>query len=142
MLPICNVRIKAEKPDYRQFPPETDKSLGACLKRQRLALEWTQKTTGNHFGVLKDSYQKWEWNEVIPDIKRRKKVIEFLGFNFWDDMTNSFANRTMLYRIEHAFNRKDLAELIGVSDSTIQRIEENESKCSNAVMIKVNDFIV
>ena len=70
MLPICNVRIKARKPEYRPFPPETDKSLGACLKRARLEREWTQTDCANHFGVLKDSYQKWEWNQITPVINR------------------------------------------------------------------------
>jgi len=46
------------------LPDINDKSLGAELKRRRLALEWTQETTAKYFGVLKDSYQKWEWNGI------------------------------------------------------------------------------
>ncbi len=82
MLSICNVRMQAKKPEYRPFPYESDKSLLACLKRLRLELEWTQRDNANHFGVLKDSYQKWEWNQITPVVYRQKMICEFLEFNF------------------------------------------------------------
>jgi hypothetical protein len=63
-LPICNIQLKVEKPCMLPLPDINDKSLGAELKRRRLALEWTQETTAKYFGVLKDSYQKWEWNGI------------------------------------------------------------------------------
>ncbi len=69
LLPICNISLRVEKPSLLPLPDENDKSLGAELKRRRLALEWTQEDTAKHFGVLKDSYQKWEWNQVVPNIK-------------------------------------------------------------------------
>ncbi|MDO5970882.1 hypothetical protein Q4Q35_13800 [Flavivirga aquimarina] len=50
-----------------------DKSLGAELKRKRLDLEWSQYDIAKYFGVLKDSYQNWEWNHYLTHIKNRKK---------------------------------------------------------------------
>ena len=130
MLPICNVHIKARKPEYRPFPQETDKSLGACLKRARLEREWTQVDCANHFGVLKDSYQKWEWNQITPVIYRRKMVCNFLGYNYWDDKTKSLANLSMLYRIERKLSQADLGRILDVSSRTVERIESNEKNIS------------
>jgi len=142
MLPICNVRIKVKKPEYRPFPEESDKSLGACLKRKRLELGWTQKECANHFGVLKDSYQKWEWNQIIPHIRNRKKVVEFLSCNFWDDGTQSLSNQCLLYRIERGIVRKELAEQIDVSEMTIDRIENCENNVSKEIQSKLEKLLV
>jgi len=120
-LPICNIQLVAQKPCYLPFPCEKDKSLGAALKRRRLALTWTQRNCANHFGVLKDSYQNWEWNGIIPSLNTRKPVNKFLNLNFWDDESNSLANRVLLYRINHGLKQSELAKLIRVSPSTIHR---------------------
>ena len=71
-----------------------------------------------------DSYQKWEWNEVVPNIKKRKEVNRFLGFNYWNDGSDSLTNRVLTYRIEHRMFRTDLAKITAASDSTIERIEK------------------
>ncbi len=133
MTPICYVSIIAQKPCYLPFPDKDSKTLGAELKRRRLELEWTQADTAKHFGVLKDSYQKWEWNQITPDIRKRKIVSQFLTFNYWDDGTGSLANRVLLYRIKHQLTRMDLAKTIGVSDSTIERVEKSQGSISNSI---------
>lgn len=61
----------------------------------------------NHFEVLKDSYQNWEWNQCIPHIRNRKKVVDFLGYNYWNDGTDSFANKCLLYRIKKELLKKN-----------------------------------
>ncbi len=109
-MPICNISLTAEKPSLLPLPDENDKSLGAELKRRRLALEWTQEATAKHFGVLKDSYQKWEWNQITPRIENRKVVVVFLGFNYWNDGTYSLANNVLLFRIETGLPKSELAK--------------------------------
>ena len=119
------------------FPNEHDKTLGAELKRRRLALEWTQERCGEHFGVLKDSYQRWEWNQRIPTIEKRKRINEFLEFNFWDDKTDSLANRVVVYRIEHGITRAELELISNVSRSSIERLEKSKGSISNSIRLKL-----
>ncbi len=140
-MPICNIELKAEKPSLLPLPAENDHSLGAELKRRRLALEWTQEATAKHFGVLKDSYQKWEWNQVVPHIRNRKNVILFLGFNYWDDGTESLSNKVLLYRIEHELSMNQLAQKINVSTRTIERIENMEKNVSFKMKEKVSSVL-
>jgi len=133
-MPICNIHLKADKPNQLPLPDENDKSLGAELKRRRLALEWTQQRCARHFGIIKDSYQKWEWNRNVPDIKKRKLVNAFLKFNFWDDQSCSLSNRVLLHRIEYSLYRMDFAKICNVSESTIERIEKNNELVSEYIL--------
>lgn len=112
--------------------------LGAELKRKRLDLGWTQQQTADHFGIVKDSYQGWEWNKRIPHIKYRKMVNELLGYNFWDDGSNSLANRCLLYRIEKGISREQLGKLLNISEMTIDRIENKNLNISekNVYVVK------
>ena len=83
-----------------------------------------QQNYAEYFGILKDSCQSWEWNQIMSDIKIYKNINEFLKGNNWDDSADSLANRVLVYRIEHQLYRTELAEKTGVSDSTIVRIEK------------------
>ncbi len=141
MLPICNIKLKAEKPCYLALPNENDKSLGAELKRQRLVLGWTQQETASHFGVLKDSYQNWEWNQYIPHIRNRKKVVEFLRHNYWDDGTDSLSNRCLLYRVEYGLTMSEFTSRMNVSTRSIERIEDMGKNVSSEMEEVVNSFL-
>jgi len=141
VLPICNIRIIAEKPDYRPFPDSNDTSLGAELKRKRLELEWTQKDCAEYFKVLKDSYQKWEWNQIIPIIYRRKDINDFLGFNFWNNGTDDLANQILMYRIKQRLTQEQLAKLIDISPHTLNKIEKRKNLVTKNVKEKVSEFL-
>ena len=92
-------------------------------------------------GYLKDSYQKWEWNRNVPDTKKRKSVNDFLKFNFWDDLNSSLSNKVLLYRIEHGMYRAELASIFGVSESSIERLEKDQSCISNEMFDLFEVFI-
>ncbi len=140
-LPICNVHITTEKPEYRPFPKESDNSLGACLKRKRLEQEWTQQQVSDFIGVGKDCYQNYEWNLFIPHVRFRGKVNEFLGYNYWDDGSGSLANRVLMYRIENKLTMSELAIKLDISCHSIERIEKKEKHVSVSMSNKVNHFI-
>ncbi|MCB0410445.1 MAG: helix-turn-helix transcriptional regulator, partial [Flavobacteriales bacterium] len=139
--PILNITLTAESPCYLPLPPVQDNSSGAELKRRRLSLEWTQEQTAKNFDILKDSYQKWEWNKGVPDIKKRKAVCKFLGYNYWDDGTGSLANRVLLYRIERGLHRTELARELGVSDSSIERVEKEFKFVSEYLLIRIKRYL-
>ncbi|QMU65262.1 MAG: helix-turn-helix domain-containing protein [Flavobacteriaceae bacterium] len=141
MTPICNIRLCAEKPHRLPLPDPQDMSLGAELKRERLKREWSQKDTAKYFGVLKDSYQNWEWNKYIPHVKYRKKVVEFLGYNYWEDGTNSLSNKCLLYRIEYGLTMNELALQINVSTRTIERIENMEKNISSEMKNRIMNLL-
>jgi len=121
--PICSIQIKADKPLDRDLPLETDKSLGAALKRRRLALKWTQQEAAEYLRILFQNYRKFEANIHIPHDHKKNRVNEFLGYSFWDDDSDSLSNRLFNYRIQMSFTAVELGKHIGVSRNTIKRIE-------------------
>lgn len=137
-LPIWDLQLHAPKP-IRGYPTESDTSLGAALKRKRLQKGWTQEKTAKHLGLLHPNYMRFERNVHLPDIRKRKRINEFLQFNYWDDGTQRLSNRLLLYRIENKLTAKECGELIGVSRNTIKRIELNV-RISNEMIEKVGHY--
>lgn len=137
MLPICNIRLCGEKPHRLPLPDISDKSLGAELKRKRIEKEWTQVDCAKYFGILKDSCQKWEWNKITPHIKNYKKVIEFLGYNYWDDGSESLSNKCLMYRIEHGVTQTQMAEKVGLNQISIYRVESEKYNMSKDTIAKI-----
>jgi DNA-binding XRE family transcriptional regulator len=122
-FPLCDIKLTTKKPLPRVYPSKEDASLGAYLKRKRLNKGWTRLRASTHLEVSEDTYRNWEWNWCTPELRHMKKVIDFLGFNFWDDGTNSLSNRRLLYRIDHNLTQQELANLIDIGKTTIGRIE-------------------
>lgn len=139
--PIVNFSITAEKPEYRPFPPESDKSLGAALKSRRLDVEWTQQQVADHLEIGKDCYQNFEWNFFNPHIRNRKKINQFLGFNYWDDMSGELQNRSIVFRVEKGLTMTQLARKIGISCSTVERLEKG-SNISESTKIRFEEFLI
>jgi transcriptional regulator with XRE-family HTH domain len=140
VLPICNVTLNTHKPIDRGLPSESDKSLGACLKRIRLGLGLSQEQFARKLKVLTTNYIKFERNLHIPTIKKRKKINEILGYNFWDDGSSSLGNQLLLYRIEEGITAKECGVRIGVSRNTIKRLE-TEVYISNKMKQIINRFL-
>ncbi len=77
----------------------------------------------------------------MSHIKNRKKVNEFLGYYYCDDGTGSLSNQVLMYRIEKGLTMSKLAECIGTSTITMERIE-NKEKCISIEMKKKISFSV
>ncbi|WP_027879232.1 helix-turn-helix transcriptional regulator [Mesoflavibacter zeaxanthinifaciens] len=135
--PIWNVSLITQKP-IENYPKEHETSLGAALKRTRLKKGLTQEHVANNLQLLLQNYSRFEKNIHIPSIKKRKKINEFLGYNFWDDGTETLSNIVLLYRIENQLSAKEFGKIIGVSRNTIKRIElkNNVSEKSKRLIIK------
>lgn len=137
--PIWNVSLNAQKP-IEDYPDEKDISLGAALKRERLNRGWSQETTAKYLKLLTPNYSRLERNIHTPHIKKFYAINDFLGFNFWDDKTNTLSNKLYLYRIKNKLSAKECGELVGVSRNTIKRIE-NKVKTSYQMSSMVAHFL-
>jgi DNA-binding XRE family transcriptional regulator len=118
-FPLCDIKLTTKKPLPRVYPSKEDASLGAHLKRKRLTKGWTRLRASTQLEVSEDTYRNWEWNWYTPELRHMKKVIDFLGFNFWDDGTNSLSKKCLLYRIEHNVTQQELSNLIYFGKTTI-----------------------
>ena len=139
-LPIWDIAIHTTKP-IRGYPESSDTNLGAALKRERLNRNWTQEKTAQHLDLLHPNYMRFERDIHIPDIQKRKRINEFLQYNFWDDGTQSLANRILVYRIENKLSASACGSLIDLSRNTIKRIEL-DIYVSRKIKEKVNEFLL
>tara|TARA_B110001454_G_scaffold216689_2_gene240420 strand:- start:546 stop:1076 length:531 start_codon:yes stop_codon:yes gene_type:complete len=139
--PICDIKLTTKKPLPRVYPPIDDNSLGAYLKRKRLNKGWTRLRASIHLEVSKDTYRNWEWNWFTPDLMHKKKLIDFIGINYWDDGSNSLANRCSLYRIEHCLTQQELANIMNIEKTTIRRIENAKENVSKEIEGKIELYL-
>lgn len=86
ILPICHFTLKASKTALRlrklvqmgfTMKPET---LGQHLRSRRLALNLTQAQAAHHLNTLREQYDRWERDEVAPEISMWPRLIHFLGY--------------------------------------------------------------
>ena len=141
LFPTCNIALTVKKPFQKSYPLPKDKSLGAYLKRKRLDLKLTRLACSRLFKVSLDTYRNWEWNWFTPNLNQKKKINNFLGFNYWDDKSNSLSNRCLIYRIEYGLTQSKLAELIKVNSKTVIRMENNKIKISNESIKKFEKLL-
>lgn len=122
------------------YPENSDTSLGAALKRTRLKKGWNIDKTAKFLNLLPTNYSRFEHNIHIPDVPKRKKINELLGFNYWNNGSNDLSNRLLLYRIEEEINASVCGERIGVSRNTIKRIEL-KIRVSKKMMEKIETYL-
>lgn len=85
ILPFCHFTLKASKTALRlrklvqmgfTMKPET---LGQHLLSRRLALNLTQAQAAERLNTLREQYDRWERDEVAPEISMWPRLIHFLG---------------------------------------------------------------
>ncbi len=67
--------------------------------------------------------------------------MEFLGYHYWDDGSNSLGNQCLLFCIEHRMTGAKLASFIGISEMTMYRVENKEISISNETIVKVKSML-
>ena len=58
--------------------PET---VGQQLRSRRLLLKLTQEHVANHLNTRREQYERWERDEVAPEISVWPMLIRFLGYH-------------------------------------------------------------
>jgi DNA-binding transcriptional regulator YiaG len=78
-LPICNIQLKAQKPNNKPYPKELN-TYGDHLRKKRLDLNLTQSQVAKIINVTTDTITNWELNRKEPNHKHISKIISFLGY--------------------------------------------------------------
>ncbi len=64
----------------------------------------------------------YEVNEFEPRVEIKKKIIDFLGFNFWDDGSQSLRNQLEVYMIKHGLGFSQLSKNLGIDKRVLYRL--------------------
>ena len=131
-LPICNIVLKAIKPERKPYPKEL-KTYGDHLRKKRLDLNLSQPQVAKIINVTTDSITNWELNRGKPILTLIPKIISFLGYT---PVTNE--NPIKKYRVQKGISQKDLAEILKIDPTTLSRIERGKGKISKRIKSRLN----
>jgi len=131
-LPICNIVLKAVKPERKPYPKELN-TYGDHLRKKRLDLNLSQPQVAKIINVTTDSITNWELNRGTPNLNLIPKIISFLGF-----VPSFNENEIKQYRVQKGISQKELSEILNIDPTTLSRIENNGARISSKVKIKLN----
>jgi transcriptional regulator with XRE-family HTH domain len=116
-------------------------SVGEKLRNRRLILKLSQVEAAERMGVPKEYVSHWETNRYQPQIKQYPVIIAFLGYCPWDIDTGSLGGKIKMYRYLNGLSQENLATELGVSESTIYKLEGNQRKPLPGMMKKLEPIL-
>ena len=134
-LPICNIVLKASKPERKPYPKEL-KTYGDHLRKRRLDLNLSQPQVAKIINVTTDSITNWELNRGKPNLTLVPRIISFLGYS---PLFNE--NEVKQYRIQKGISQKELARILKIDPTTLSRIERGGERMSRKVKIKLDHLL-
>ena len=126
-LPFCHSTLTASRPRSPAYPKEL-KTLGDHLRKKRLALELLQREVADGLGVDTDSIYYWETNRYNPSLRVIPRIIDFLGYMPYDTSSMSLGERIVTLRRCLGLSREELAERLGVDESTVREWEHGKRR--------------
>jgi len=133
------VRLSGPKPLPKAYPKHL-KTLGDYIRKKRLDLGLLQKEVAEQLGVDTASVGNWESNEVQPMVHCLPGIIAFLGHNPLPE-TDEVIGKLKRLRRTHGLTQEQLAERLGIDESTIAGWERGETTPLGAYRKLLEDFI-
>ena len=130
-LPICNIVLKALKPERKPYPNELI-TYGDHLRKKRLDLNLSQPQVAKIIQVTTDSITNWELNRGTPNLTVIPKIISFL-----EHTPKMNQNEIKEYRIQKGMSQKVLAKILNIDVTTLSRIERGRGMISEKVKKKL-----
>ena len=134
-LPICNIQLKAKKPNRKPYPKELN-TYGDHIRKKRLDLNLSQPQVAKIINVTTDTITNWELNRNTPDLGYISKIISFLEYT-----PEIEKNPIIAYRINNGLTQKELAKILQIDTTTLSRIERDRGSRINNVTKKRLDIL-
>jgi transcriptional regulator with XRE-family HTH domain len=126
VLPSCHLTLKAKKPASREKYPDFLRTWGDYIKARRLDLKLTKRQLSLKLDVSDVTIYLWEKNRVQPSLAQIPKIIEFLGYDPFEPLSESLSEKIKAYGPVHGLSQKNLAEQLGVDQTTLAGWERGE----------------
>ena len=120
------VSLKAKKrPDPRY--PVNLKTVGDHILKYRLDHKLSQASIANKLGVSNNTISNWENNRTHPRISYLPEIIKMLGYDLVNMEPENISEELIHHRRKNGLSQKRLADLIGIDEETIIRLEKGNS---------------
>jgi transcriptional regulator with XRE-family HTH domain len=120
--------------------PATPKTLGEEIRKRRLDLNLRQIDVAKIIGCDEMTVVNWEKGYASPRINHMPKVVEFLGFNPFQQC-GTLAQRIVSHRKAPRLTQKDSARQLGVDPSTHARLERGELEPKGRYVVAAEEFL-
>ena len=140
-LPICQITLKASKPNEKPYPKQLI-TIGDYIKKRRLDLNFTQRDIAKLIGVKEESVYNWENNRSNPKVYLLPKITEFLGYVPFEPPNETIGYKIKSYRKEYGLSQRRLAKLWGVDQTTIRDWENGKHKPIEKMKKKVTELLL
>ncbi len=87
-----------------------------------------QREVAELIGVQKDTITNWENRRSKPKIHLIPEIIKFLGYVPFKLKLNTVGNKIITYRKLTGMSQRELANELGIDQSTLKRWERNEGR--------------
>lgn len=125
VLPFCNIVICAQKPLPQGYPKEP-KTIGDHIKKVRLEKKLSRAKVAEFWGVSMDTVKCWETNRTSPSVTLIPKVIEFLGYAPFGDLSGmSDGEKIRTCRLLSGLTLEATAKRLGVCVTTLSSWEND-----------------
>ena len=125
--PFCQIALQAKKPPVATFPAILE-TLGDHIRKRQIELQLRPKEVARILGVSIDTIYRWRRKQWRPSIRRKGKIIQFLGYNPFPETAVSLGEKIRNYRATHELTIGELAAALGVTKGTIHSLEKNKHK--------------
>jgi transcriptional regulator with XRE-family HTH domain len=104
--------------------------MGDHLHKRRLDLRLDQKETAARLGVDPESLRNWEIGRTEPAIRFYPALLDFLGYSPLPE-GQTRGQRILRMRVTRGWSRKALADIAGIDEATVGRLEEDRAGMAN-----------
>jgi DNA-binding XRE family transcriptional regulator len=91
-------------------------------------LKLTKRQLSSNLNVSDITIYLWEKNKVKPSLAQIPKIIEFLSRDPFEKETEKLGDKIREYRRVHGITQKELAEQLGVDQTTLAGWERGKHK--------------
>lgn len=99
------------------------KSLGDYLRRARIDQGLSQPDVAKLLKVRADTVTGWELNRHVPTAKISARIIQFIGYNPFENMESGIGTKLLHARMIIGDTQCQVANALGCDESNIRYIE-------------------
>jgi transcriptional regulator with XRE-family HTH domain len=116
----------------------TDNDIGRKIRDARLNKGYTQQELADRVGVDISSITHFETGFTKPRFKTKLRLNKVLGINL--EIGKDAPPLTKI-RMSNGYSRAELAQLLGISNTLLRRIEREESLIPNKIIPIMNELL-
>ncbi len=135
-LPCYYLTLRARKPRNPAYPEHLI-TLGDHVRKRRLDLGLHQKEVAAQVNATTSTVTNWEKNRTNPRLYLLPKIIEFLGYDPFQNNATSLGEQIKAYRAREGLSLRRIANILQVDPDTVVGWENEGCVPKPSVLIKL-----